>query len=121
MRRAEIKFIKISGTSRLGPFLISLLPANSRVIVESGTLQYRTKYSSDYLFRNARIQNDIKTSDDVRIFTPLNRQELRNPREEDKELARNLLDHLNENIERYHHAIWWHDEPGPALHAAGRV
>ncbi len=111
MRRAEIKFIKISGTSRLGPFLISLLPGNSRVIVESGTLQYRTKYSSDYLFRNARIQNDIKTSDDVRIFTPLNRQELRNPREEDKELARNLLDHLNENIERYHHAIWWMMSP----------
>ena len=70
VRRAEIKFIKISGTSRLGPFLISLLPANSRVIVESGTIAYRTRYSSDYLFQNARIQNDIKTSDDVRIFTP---------------------------------------------------
>lgn len=111
VRRAEIKFIKISGTSRLGPFLISLLPANSRVIIESGALQYRTKYSSDYLFRNARIQNDIKTGDDVRVFTPLNRQELRNPREEDRELARNLLDHLNENIERYHHAIWWQMSP----------
>jgi len=111
VRRSEIKYIKISGTSRLGPFLISLLPANSRVIVESGNMQYRTKYSSDFLFRSARIQNDIKTSDDVRIFTPLNRQELRNPREEDKELARNLLDHLNEHIERYHHAIWWQMSP----------
>jgi hypothetical protein len=29
---------------------------------------------------------------------------MRRPREEDKELARRLLDHLNENIERYHHA-----------------
>ena len=106
MRRSEIKFIKISGKANLGPFLINLLPKNSRVIVESGTMQYRTKYSSDFFFRNARIQNDIKLGDDVRIFTPLNRQELRNPREEDKELARNLLDHLNENIEGYHHVIW---------------
>ena len=82
-------------------------------------MQYRTKYSSDYLFRNARIQNDIKTSDDVRIFTPLNRQELRNPREEDKELARNLLDHLNENIERVPPCHLALDEPGTALYAAG--
>ncbi len=104
--RADIKFIKISGISRLGPWLFQLLPANSRVIVESGTMQYRTKYSSDYLFRSARIQNDIKGFDDVRIFTPLNRQELRNPREEDKELARNLLDFLNEHIEDAHHHLW---------------
>lgn len=107
LRRSEIKFIKISGMTKLGIFMINLLPANSRVLVDSGNMRYRTRYSSDYLFSNARIQNDIKTGDDVRIFTPLNRQELRNPREEDKELARRLLDHLNENIEGYHHAIWW--------------
>ena len=46
-----------------------------------------------------------------------------------KELARQLLDHLNENIERYHHVIWWRMSPDrrymlldgfQAPHAAGR-
>lgn len=110
--RKDIKHIEISDLSGMLniPFL-QLLPAGSRVIVESGSLRYRTPYSSDYLFRDARILNDLMGGDVVRIFTPLNRQELRNPREEDKELARNLLDHLNEHIERYHHAIWWRMSP----------
>ncbi len=105
--RKNIKFIKISYLAPSGVNLSQYLPANSKVIVDSGQISYRTRFSSGYLFRDARIVNDLTGSDDVRIFTPLNRQELRNPREEDKELARNLLDHLNENLERYHHAIWW--------------
>jgi competence ComEA-like helix-hairpin-helix protein len=110
--RKDVKHIEISDLSGILniPFL-QLLPAGSRVIVESGTLRYRTKYSSDYLFRDSRILNDLMGGDVVRIFTPLNRQELRNPREEDKELARNLLDHLNEHIEHYHHALWWRMSP----------
>jgi len=88
------------------PFIIDALPAGSRVIVESGSMRYRTAHYEDYLFRSRNIRNDLTGQDDVRIETPLNRRELRNPREEDKEAARNLLDHLNEHIERYHHAIW---------------
>ncbi|GAA0661177.1 hypothetical protein GCM10009535_45880 [Streptomyces thermocarboxydovorans] len=106
--RSDIKAVVIS--SRLGlpglPFVIDLLPAGSRVIVDSGALRYRTTHMSSALFTNSFIRNDLTGLDDVRIETPLSRQELRNPREEDKELARNLLDHLNENIERYHHLIW---------------
>jgi hypothetical protein len=105
--RRRVKFVAIKGRVEFGPFLIDLLPIGSRVIVESGTLRYRTRHATGYLFRNARILNDIKRFDDARIYTPLNRQELRNPREEDKELGRHLLDHLNEHIERFHHAIWW--------------
>ncbi|HXF76240.1 MAG TPA: peptidase C39, partial [Methylomirabilota bacterium] len=110
--RKDIKHIEISDLSGILniPFF-QLLPAGSRVIVESGSLRYRTKYSSDYLFRDSRILNDLMGGDVVRIFTPLSRQELRNPREEDKELARHLLDHLNEHIEHYHHAIWWRMSP----------
>lgn len=112
LRRSDIKFIKISGRVSIGGFfLFDLLPANSKVIIESGNMRYRTKFSSDFLFRDARILNDITGGDDVRIYTPLNRQEQRNPREEDKEIARQLLDHLNEHIERYHHAIWWRMSP----------
>lgn len=108
VHRADIKAVVIS--SRLAipgmPFVVDLLPAGSRVIVESGSLRYRTAHLSSSLFTNSFIRNDLTGYDDVRIETPLNRQELRNPREEDKELARNLLDHLNENIERYHHILW---------------
>ena len=106
--RAEIKALIISARLELPglPFVIDVLPAGSRVIVESGSLRYTTAHLADALFRDSFIRNDLTGYDDVRISTPLNRQELRNPREEDKERARNLLDHLNEHIERYHHVIW---------------
>lgn len=105
--RKDIKYIKISFQTPVGNDLSEYLPANSKVIVESGQLGYKTRFSSGFLFRDARIADDLMDGDDVRIFTPLDRQELRKPREEDKELERQLLDHLNENLERYHHAIWW--------------
>ncbi|MEU8526412.1 helix-hairpin-helix domain-containing protein [Streptomyces sp. NPDC048629] len=108
VRRSDIKAVTISSRLELVglPFVIDLLPAGSRVIVESGALRYRTAHLSERLFGDATIQNDLTGYDDVRVETPLSRQELRNPREEDKELARNLLDHLNENLEPYHHRLW---------------
>jgi hypothetical protein len=109
--RKDVKFIKISEFAFPGISFLNVLPANSRVIVDGGEMSYRTKYSSGYLFRSGRIANDLTGSDAVRIYTPLTSQELRKPREEDKELARRLLDHLNENIERYHHALWWRMSP----------
>ncbi|WP_029107765.1 helix-hairpin-helix domain-containing protein [Mycobacterium sp. URHD0025] len=108
VHRADVKAVKISARLNVpgSPLLFDVLPAGSRVIVESGSLRYRTAHLSDALFRNAFIRNDLTGFDDVRIETPLNRQELRNPREEDKELARHLLDHLNENIEVMHQRLW---------------
>ena len=108
VRRADIKAVVISAQLNLPglPFIIDVLPTGSRVIVESGALRYRTAHLADALFRDNLINNDLTGSDDVRIPTPLNRQELRNPREEDKEISRNLLDHLNEHLEGYHHLIW---------------
>jgi len=109
--RKDIKFIKISEFAFPGIPFFNVLPANSRVIVDGGQMSYRTKFSSGYLFRSGRIANDLTGSDAVRVHTPLTLEELRRPREEDKELARRLLDHLNENIERYHHALWWRMSP----------
>jgi hypothetical protein len=109
--RKDIKFIKISEFAFPGIPFLNVLPANSRVIVDGGQMSYRTKFSSGYLFRSGRIANDLTGSDSVRVYTPLTLQELRKPREEDKELARRLLDHLNENIERYHHTLWWRMSP----------
>jgi hypothetical protein len=109
--RKDIKFIKISELAFPGIPFFNVLPASSRVIVESGRMSYRTKFASGYLFQSGRIANDLTGSDAVRIYTPLTHQEMRKPREEDKELARRLLDHLNENLERYHHALWWRMSP----------
>lgn len=83
------------------------LPQYSRAIIHSGSVRYRTKYMSNFLFRDARIMNDLKVSDPVHIATFLSKEELRNPREEDKEIAKKLLAHLNEHIEYYHRVIWW--------------
>jgi hypothetical protein len=77
------------------------------MIVKSGAVRYRTQFSTDFLFRNRSILNDLTGYDNVRVSTPLNHNELRNPREEDKNLAKKLIAHLNEHIEHYHKAIWW--------------
>ncbi|MET9462142.1 helix-hairpin-helix domain-containing protein [Streptomyces canus] len=106
--RKDIKQIQISGVSGNIPNLLlgTLLPADSRVIVESGTMHYRTRHYAGTLFRDARIRNDLTNSDDVRISARVTPQELRNPRKEDREHARLLLEHLNERMEDYHHRIW---------------
>jgi hypothetical protein len=62
---------------------------------------------SEFLFREVRLLNDLVPGDPVRVATPLSPTELRNPREEDRELAYRLLAHLNEHLEFYHRGIWW--------------
>ena len=109
--RARIKAVKLAAMPILGNPWINVLPANSRILVDAATIRYRTDHHSDYLVRDGRIANDLTETDDVLVFTPLNRRELRRPRDEDREAARQLLDHLNEFIERYHHAIWWRMSP----------
>ena len=107
LARKGVSYVEISDISGVLnlPFL-QILPSGSKVLVHRGSLRYRTRHSSGHLFRDARIMNDLMGGDVVRIHTPLDREELRNPREEDKELMRRLLDHLNEHIERFHHHLW---------------
>jgi competence ComEA-like helix-hairpin-helix protein len=105
--RKSIKAIEISERSTLLPLpLFQILPPGSKVIVTNGTMAYRTRFSSGHLFRDAPIQNDLVEGDGVRVDCPLSREELRNPREEDKELSRRLLAHLNEHLEPLHHRLW---------------
>lgn len=77
-----------------------------KVTVKSGSLRYRTKNLSGYLF-NGRIDNDLFADGD-HVFIPVffNGDELRNPRGEDIEAANLLISHLNENLEAYHTWIW---------------
>jgi hypothetical protein len=77
-----------------------------KAIIKSGITTYRTKHLEHALF-STNIQNQLDFLNPVVISTPLGNQELRNPREEDKELRKKLLSHLNERIEYYHKVIWW--------------
>jgi hypothetical protein len=101
LTRRDISNVWISPVSASG------LPEGSRILVEGGYLQYRTAYSSGFLFRDDAIRDDLTSSDGVLIETSaLSPDELRNQEREDLQMARQLLDHLNDNLEYYHKAIW---------------
>jgi hypothetical protein len=98
--------------------------ANSRVIVRSASFRYRTSHFDGVLIRNDAVNNDLKNTtlpvflggvtlptDKVVLYTPLSTEELRNPRQEDKEASLKLLRHLNANIEYYHKVIWANMDP----------
>lgn len=97
--RAQIDRVRLS-------LAISNLPPGARLVVDSGSLRYRTAHLSHHLFLNRRILNDLSLGDDVEIAAPLDAVEKRNPRERDRRLAERLLDHLDEHVEHYHRAIW---------------
>ncbi|ABW09511.1 hypothetical protein Franean1_0043 [Parafrankia sp. EAN1pec] len=82
------------------------LPSAARVIVHRGKVRYRTEHLQYLLFDEPRLLNDISSTDDIYVATPLSRAELRSPRREDIEAADRLVKHLNTNIERAHQAIW---------------
>lgn len=78
-----------------------------KITVRSGNLRYRSDSMSQWLFQGS-IDNDLfMDGDSVYIDTPLNGEELRNPRGEDVDAANKLLQHLNENLEFYHKCIWF--------------
>ncbi len=114
--RESIKAINISKAASVtlngGQLLSEVLPHNTKITITSGSIRYRTAHHSGTLFRKSRILDDLvgygynDDTERVRIGTPLNRSELRNPRNEDLELANALHDHLNDNVEQYHKAIW---------------
>jgi hypothetical protein len=111
LTRAQVKAIRLRMNPIFGFLGRELLPDKSRVIVERGRLSYRSGTFAGHLFRDRRIDNDIVGLDAVYISTPLTSRELVNPREEAEKLAAELLDHLNEHVERYHHLIWWYMSP----------
>lgn len=90
--------------------------SSSRIILRSMYLSYRTHYSSDYIVRNNRLNNDVistnkyldtvESTDTALIYTPMNNSELINPKKEDQEAAQALVHFLNENLEFAHKVIW---------------
>lgn len=82
-----------------------------KITIRSGNLRYRTDNMSALLFSGS-VNNDLFADNDgVYLPTPLNGEELRNPRGEDINLANQLIQHLNENLEYYHKCIWFDMTP----------
>ncbi|GIH97749.1 hypothetical protein ACFFMN_03525 [Planobispora siamensis] len=82
------------------------LPPDAQVIVTGGRVLYHSPHMDHLLFDRPRLLNDLGGADRVVVPTPVTRQELRNPRAQDRHLAERLVAHLNEHIEWYHQAIW---------------
>jgi hypothetical protein len=84
------------------------LPGFSRVIVERAAITYRTERFSHTLYRNDRVLDDVIAGDPAFLSTSaLTRAEERNQLRADRQRRRELLRHLNDNLEYYHRAIWW--------------
>lgn len=122
LSRESIKAVTINKVANItlsnGELLADAIPPNTRVIISSGEIRYRTKHYSGTLFRKSSIMDDLvgygginDDSEKVRIATPLNRSELRNPRNNDLESANILQDHLNDNLEQFHKVIWMNMSP----------
>lgn len=87
------------------------LPPEARIRVDSATFRYRTDHLSRELIANRRVLNDLTATDGVEMRCPLDATEKRNPRERDRRIAEDLIDHLDEYIEHYHRAIWLRMDP----------
>ena len=53
----------------------------------------------------------VRNGNGAMLYSPLDEWEQKAPRLEDIRLSAELITHLNENLEYYHHAIWWAMDP----------
>ena len=107
--RAEVDKIKINFASPLSGTQKDVFFNYVTFNIESISLNYTTNFSNGVLIRRT-IGNDLR--DGVpNIYTPLNHEEKRNPREEDKLLVRQLIQHLNSNLEYYNKILWYNLDP----------
>ncbi len=122
-RRSKITQLMIKSAMPLAP--------NCRAIVNTATIRYRTSSFEHALVSDGKVNDDIdppkavalftgladydikilSTGNGATLFTPLDAWEQRSPRTEDRRLSAELVDHLNDNLEYYHHAIWWAMDP----------
>lgn len=109
LKRSDVEKIKINFNSPLSGTQKDVFFNFVTFNIESITLNYTTNFSSGSIIRRS-ISNDLR--DGVpEIYTPLNSDEKRNPRNEDKLLVRQLLEHLNSNLEYYNKILWYNLDP----------
>lgn len=83
--------------------------AYTDIRVESLRINYSTDHYSGKIVDRS-LGDDLK--DGVQdIFTPLNSDEKRNPRKEDKFIVNELVAHLNGNLEYYNKVLWTNLDP----------
>jgi hypothetical protein len=103
MKRAQIRGVRITAPGGA--------PGQARMTVDFASFRYRTAHLAHPLVAGARVTNDLAVGDPVEVLAPLDRLERRNPRDHDRRLAVELLEHLDANIEHYHRAIWIDMDP----------
>ncbi|SDW91045.1 hypothetical protein [Paenibacillus sp. CF384] len=74
-------------------------------MVENLHLGYTTKHYEGIIFSKT-MGDSITDGATIQFPTPMNKDEQRNPREEDQNLVLKLLEHLNSNIEYYNKVLW---------------
>ncbi len=103
--RDQVRFVRLRLANQVGTTTWTL-PERAKIMLHSATLRYRTDHLHHTFTDGRFVGNDLSESDAVTIATPLDRQERRNPCDEDRKQAKRLLAHLNEHVERYHRGIW---------------
>ena len=105
VRRSDIRGITISNNLEFAP--------NSRTLLRFASISYRNSFQSFMLVPPRGASDDVRPGDNAFLGTgTLTREEEFNPREYDLRLRDDLLKHLNEHVENYHHLIWWLMDPG---------
>lgn len=72
---------------------------------ESIRIDYATAFSNNTILQKS-LQDDLRDSI-LPIPTPLNFEEKRSPRKEDQYLSKQLIQHLNSNLEYYNRVLWF--------------
>lgn len=72
---------------------------------ESIRIDYATAFSNNTILQKS-LQDDLRDNI-LPIPTPLNFEEKRNPRKEDQYIAKQLIQHLNSNLEHYNRVLWF--------------
>lgn len=125
MRRSDVQRLVIQSSTPL--------PAAFRAVVNAARLRYRTRSFEHVLVDDPRVNDDldpplasaevspagevtvhaavVDTGRGATLYSALDSWEQRRPRAEDQRLASELVEHLNDNFEYYHQAIWWAMDP----------
>ena len=100
VRRSAIRGLVLSSTTEFAP--------NSRTILRFASVSYRNRFQSFALVPARKAGDDVRPGDTAFLSArALSKDEEFNPRAADLQWRDDLLKHLNEHVENYHHLIWW--------------
>lgn len=92
---------------------LDLFPSYSRLVLAHARVHYRMDGFTRRVFRG-RLGDDLiggGAEDHATIDTPISRYESRNLLQLDLQRAKELIAHINRELEGYHHYLWYHMDP----------